>query len=66
MDGKSIDGERLQVEPTSKLISTNAFVKKREEVAEDLPRTTSAGLAENTVTGKKSISEVWQMSLQMS
>jgi hypothetical protein len=40
--------------------------KRREEVAGGLPRTTSAGLAENTVTGKKKISEIWQMSLQMS
>ena len=65
MDGKSVDGERLQVEPTSKLIGAYS-IKRREEVAEDLPRTTSAGLAENTVTGKIKISEVWQMSLQMS
>jgi hypothetical protein len=40
--------------------------KRKEEAAEGLLPTTSAGLAENTVTGKKKISEIWQMSLQMS
>lgn len=53
MDGKSLDGERLQVEPTSKCkYKRKMLIYQRDVEGEDLLLMTSAGHATNMVTGK--------------